>query len=566
MTTVLNTPAIGTVFTFYSFKGGAGRSMALANVAALLAKRGKSVLVVDWDLEAPGLERYFFKYSDELRAGIAEKPGIVDLVLSAAAGTGVDWQSALHEFKLPVGASVVSLISAGKRDNQYATRLHSVDFERLFSERELGSYIERLRNEWISQFEYVLIDSRTGVTDIGGICTVQLADILVFLVTTTDSSVFGVKAVIEQARVQQQRLPVDRRRLLAIPVPARDESRAEYRRAGDWKLRFAKEFKDLFEDWLPTAVSAGDALEVLKLPYVPYWSFGEELPVIEEGVADPSSLGFAFNVLSLLIESRLSWPIGSDGGPLASIVTPSRTELDPKWIASQQVLAKMSIQLSMNEAVVSKNAFMEITHGSFNPFEDRTPQELLDAARVSAVHTSGWPVGVVVENNLGKPSPRNDGIVAVIESMDGGFDYWSLRKNGDFFTLMSLFEDERLTGAIVPKVRILRTAEALIHCGNLHKSLGSSPSMVLALRVSYRGIKSRTIYWSTVPSSQTGYQNLIEDAVEASVTFRLSSLESELVSLVKALCKPLFVLFGFLTIDDKVYQKTVSDFVAGRID
>jgi MinD-like ATPase involved in chromosome partitioning or flagellar assembly len=49
----------GKVVTFYSYKGGVGRSMALANMAVILTRWGKRVLIVDWDLEAPGLE-YFF--------------------------------------------------------------------------------------------------------------------------------------------------------------------------------------------------------------------------------------------------------------------------------------------------------------------------------------------------------------------------------------------------------------------------------------------------------------------------------------------------------------------------
>src|SRR5271157_2971383 len=57
-------PELGEIITFYSYKGGTGRSMAMANVACLLAqhqvqKAGKGVLVVDWDLEAPGLHRFF---------------------------------------------------------------------------------------------------------------------------------------------------------------------------------------------------------------------------------------------------------------------------------------------------------------------------------------------------------------------------------------------------------------------------------------------------------------------------------------------------------------------------
>ncbi len=46
------------VVTFYSYKGGVGRTMALANVAALLAQDGRRVLVVDFDLEAPGVPSY----------------------------------------------------------------------------------------------------------------------------------------------------------------------------------------------------------------------------------------------------------------------------------------------------------------------------------------------------------------------------------------------------------------------------------------------------------------------------------------------------------------------------
>src|SRR5690348_6063354 len=46
-------PAV--IVTFYSFKGGVGRSMALVNVAETLAERGYRVILCDWDLEAPGL-------------------------------------------------------------------------------------------------------------------------------------------------------------------------------------------------------------------------------------------------------------------------------------------------------------------------------------------------------------------------------------------------------------------------------------------------------------------------------------------------------------------------------
>src|SRR4051812_487244 len=54
----------GTVVTFYSYKGGTGRTMALANIAWILAANGHRVLMVDWDLESPGLGRFFTPFMD----------------------------------------------------------------------------------------------------------------------------------------------------------------------------------------------------------------------------------------------------------------------------------------------------------------------------------------------------------------------------------------------------------------------------------------------------------------------------------------------------------------------
>lgn len=72
--------ADGTVVSFYSYKGGVGRTLALANVAAALAGWGYRVLALDWDLEAPGLSHYFRTWVD------APAFGLVDLVEQIAAG------------------------------------------------------------------------------------------------------------------------------------------------------------------------------------------------------------------------------------------------------------------------------------------------------------------------------------------------------------------------------------------------------------------------------------------------------------------------------------------------
>ncbi|HRI72349.1 MAG TPA: AAA family ATPase, partial [Polyangium sp.] len=45
--------------TFYSYKGGVGRTQGLANAAVALANRGRNVVVVDMDLESPGVHSFF---------------------------------------------------------------------------------------------------------------------------------------------------------------------------------------------------------------------------------------------------------------------------------------------------------------------------------------------------------------------------------------------------------------------------------------------------------------------------------------------------------------------------
>jgi len=118
----------GIIYTFYSFKGGVGRSMALANVAALLAKWGHSVLVVDWDLEAPGLERFFVRLMPDIQELRTRTPGIVDLVESRKNGQSLPWREGVIGIEVPGSSSRLSLLTAGRSGPDYTTRLHSLSF------------------------------------------------------------------------------------------------------------------------------------------------------------------------------------------------------------------------------------------------------------------------------------------------------------------------------------------------------------------------------------------------------------------------------------------------------
>ena len=81
----------GRIFTFYSWKGGVGRTMTLASAGVQLARRGKRVLLIDWDLEAPGLERYFLATDAETKSHLSislpsDRSGLLGLLAGAANG------------------------------------------------------------------------------------------------------------------------------------------------------------------------------------------------------------------------------------------------------------------------------------------------------------------------------------------------------------------------------------------------------------------------------------------------------------------------------------------------
>ena len=75
-------PKQGRVITFYSYKGGTGRSMAVANAAWIPATNDKRVLVIDWDLEAPGMHRYLHPFLKDKE--LTDSQGLIDYFVDFA--------------------------------------------------------------------------------------------------------------------------------------------------------------------------------------------------------------------------------------------------------------------------------------------------------------------------------------------------------------------------------------------------------------------------------------------------------------------------------------------------
>lgn len=196
----LNAPSMY-VTTFYSFKGGVGRTMALANVAVDLARRGKRVLVVDFDLEAPGLDTF------DLPRPTGPTPGVVDFVQHyLQSNQAPDVRAYLYESPgVGQDGGGLWIMPSGAPGETYAQRLAEIDWTDLYEHHDGYLLFEDLKLQW-EEFikpEYVFIDSRTGHTDVGGICTRQLPDAVVALFFPNKQNLRGLTKVVRDIRAEE---------------------------------------------------------------------------------------------------------------------------------------------------------------------------------------------------------------------------------------------------------------------------------------------------------------------------------------------------------------------------
>src|SRR5262245_45780581 len=122
--------------TFYSYKGGVGRSLALANIASRLCEFDRTICLLDFDLEAPGLQ-FKFPFSRNFKV----KKGIVDYIYDFTNSGTVPDNIKDYVVEVPIAGShePVLLIPAGNIDSkEYWKKLSSIDWFELLYENENG--------------------------------------------------------------------------------------------------------------------------------------------------------------------------------------------------------------------------------------------------------------------------------------------------------------------------------------------------------------------------------------------------------------------------------------------
>ncbi len=277
----------GVVVTFYSYKGGVGRSMAVANTAWLLAsKYGKRVIVVDWDLEAPGLHRFFGIEDNDLGPGVIDYLTSYRDALSQPERKFSEKDVLISKYLRRVDSfpnrGSLHLMSAGAQKNRaaYVQKVRGFDWKGFYDNWGGAQLIEAMRTQFRQTADITLIDSRTGVTDIGGICTVQLPDVVVFVFVFNSQNMIGIETVASELHdTENETLRALERWPTLHFLPSRKEL-SEQQKLREWEARAEKMFARFCDSPLIEAKYKGvviDYLRDLSVPYVPYFAYGEEL-------------------------------------------------------------------------------------------------------------------------------------------------------------------------------------------------------------------------------------------------------------------------------------------------
>jgi hypothetical protein len=288
----------GTIVTFYSFKGGVGRSMCLANIAVLLARKYK-VLVIDFDLEAPGLDKYFSVFNTKS----GKKHGGVLEILEQAQNSTTPYHEDYIQTITDPKINYFHFLSSGNHENDYSQRVQNFNWDSFFEKYKGTLFLENLRSKFIEAYDFILIDSRTGYSDTSGICTYFMPDILTLLFTANNQSVQGSIEVADKSLSARQKLPFDRSKLTIFPIPSRIDKTEEYESAKEWNQKFITLFSTYYKDWFPPDWRVDLILEEVSIPYLAIYSFGEKIAVMDiNEINRKVSPAYYFNQISRILD------------------------------------------------------------------------------------------------------------------------------------------------------------------------------------------------------------------------------------------------------------------------
>ena len=221
------------VVTFYSFKGGVGRTTSLAFVANLLTTRGHRVVMIDFDLEAPGLS---FAHPTEVSG--SSTYGVLDYIYQRYITPDQDIpkiDACIRQISISTRGELY-LIPAGAYNEDYVHRLADLDVRSLY-QLDVNPIHQLLKDvKSTLDPDIILIDARTGFTEMGAVALFDQADLGIICFSPTTQSFAGLEWVVKAASKQRKAYGIPDLRFLLTPMPpvAHTQQQEWLGQAADW--------------------------------------------------------------------------------------------------------------------------------------------------------------------------------------------------------------------------------------------------------------------------------------------------------------------------------------------
>jgi cellulose biosynthesis protein BcsQ len=263
----------GNINVFTSYRAGVGRTLAVANVAWMLANAGRRVLAVDWNFNAPRLAEFFHPFWP--RRDPRSEPGVIDALwehvlnrLRSMRNETSDAEPTLIEYVVPMKCAFpkdgrLDFLNVGFPAS-YEIRKELFPFEAFFDELGGQSFVDLIRRATRERYDYVLVDAPQLLEDRGGICTFGLADAIVACFTPSGNEPFATAQLIRRIHDSRTHLRIDRS-LRVFPVAMKIE-RNEVQLFAEAKRRISDAFAQLASDGNPVNAE-------LELPYTPFFLY-----------------------------------------------------------------------------------------------------------------------------------------------------------------------------------------------------------------------------------------------------------------------------------------------------
>jgi hypothetical protein len=190
------------VVVFYSFKGGVGRSTALAAFAIHRARAGERVAVIDADLDAPGIGSLLAADTE----GTTANWGVADYLLEKTLGP-VDFRDYYHACRREkvTGKGEILVVPAGRIDNDYLGKLARIDFEPRGPEDKGSHPFSMLLQEVRTQLRphWIVVDLRAGLAETAGMVLGGFAHLHLLFGTSSEQSWRGLRLIIDRLGAQR---------------------------------------------------------------------------------------------------------------------------------------------------------------------------------------------------------------------------------------------------------------------------------------------------------------------------------------------------------------------------